>query len=148
MVIWLLMSVLLWASTALAQTQCAALRAIDHAAQPAYLVECTGGEVAITVSAFNANKGKNSNFGQFCPNGPANPAAREEGRWQTASGFPEICDVFTTNPREAVRQAGIVYFVHSDMAEQEIDTTVHQLVYAGNDLVNFHPPVPGIIVGP
>lgn len=147
MFIWLLMSVLLWASTALAQTQCAALRAIDHAPQPAYLVHCTGGTVQISASAFHSNLGKNGDFGQFCPNGPANPAPQAEGRWQTASGFPEVCDVFTTNVHEPVRQAAFVYFVHADMAEQVIDTQIHQLVYQGDTLVNFSPPVPGIVVG-
>jgi hypothetical protein len=129
-------------------TTCADLRAIDQTAQPAHLVRCTGGDVEISLSEFHANLGHNGDFGQFCPSGPDNPAARAEGRWQTASGFPEVCDVFTAVLHEQVRQAAIVYFVHQDLSEQEIATSQHTLVYQGEDLVNFDPPVPGIIVGP
>jgi hypothetical protein len=129
-------------------TTCADLRAIEQTPQPAYLVSCTGGDAEISSGDFHANMGQNGDYGQFCPQGPENPPARAEGRWYTSTGFPEVCDVFTTLLHEPVRQAAIVYFVHHDGYEQEIATSEHALVYQGDDLVNFDPPVPGIIVGP
>lgn len=142
----LALSLLLWSLSALADTTCPALRAIDLQPQPTYVVKCLDGPVEITTAEYHAHK--HNNFSPFCRNGPANPAARGEGRWVTASGFPEPCDVFTTDPRTPVRTAAMVYFLHQDLAEQEIDTSVHALVYQGDTLRNFHPPVPGILVGP
>ena len=145
-IFWLLVSLLLWSPLALADTTCPALRAIEPAHPPVYYVLCTEGKVEISVSQFHTSK--HSNFAAFCPNGPANPSTRGALRWHTASGLPEVCDVFTPDLRGPVRTAAMVYFVHHDLYEQEIDTSVHALVYQGADLINFDPPVPGILVGP
>lgn len=148
-ILGLLAPLLFWGSLARADTTCSALRDIAQQANPTYIVRCANGtQVEITAAQYHTNTGKDSNFGQFCPD-TGWRSAGEEGRWQTASGFPEVCDVFSLVPRQPVRESRWVYFLHSNnQGEEEIDTRVHALVYDGNVLVNFQPPVPGILVGP
>lgn len=148
-ILWLSLGILciLW-RLALAETTCPALRAVEQQSSPTYVAHCSNGTVYLTAAQYNTNKGAGGDFQQFCTPPGTFLSAGEALRWQTPSGRPEVCDVFTVLPGGPVRTADVVYFVHNGGEEQEILTSEHALVYQGNTLVNFNPPVPGIIVQP
>jgi hypothetical protein len=142
-----LILVLLLAALADAETTCPALRTVEQTPQPQAFVYCTTGRVEISIGEYHSNTSVQGNLQQFCPPGDTYTAAGEEPRWQTPSGFPGVCEVYTRQPNIPVRLAALVHFVHHDGAEEEIATSDHALVYEGTTLVGFDPPVPGITVG-
>lgn len=113
-----------------------------------FLVKCNLGKVEITQAQYNALKASHAgNPAQFCTDGTVNASAMAELRWNTTTGFPEPCDVFSLRSLEPVNGANPIRVVFSDYFEVEIDTTVNVPQWSGAALICITPPIPDFTIG-
>jgi hypothetical protein len=111
-----------------------------------YVLICDDVLTEVTQGFYTSNTAKGgAPWLTFCPPGTLTAAAGEEPRWNTPTGFPAPCDVFSANAL-GVRVSAFVQILLPDGLEHVVDTSVHTLIYNGNDLVNFQPPLPYLVV--
>jgi hypothetical protein len=153
------MRILLWclvlvlsASPVLAQQHCDDLQIIRTLSDPVRIVRCDTGPVEIAEDQFRqthrVKQGVRTT--QYCTDGSLNPPMVSELRYNTPSGHPEPCDVFTGRRGVTVQTVaaagGTVGIVYPNGDEFDIDTSVHVPVFVGFDLRYFVPPLPGLTV--